>query len=368
MKKIFKFLIISLLIVSFNFSDYILFYGKWCPHCAKVEEYISSHNLANKIKQVEVYFSETGKNLFIKTLRQLNLNPLQTGVPFLYISHENKYIEGDKSIINFLKNHKIENYTDTNQWCSINQPCNEPTNEKNNQNVVKNYDIFHILRILILAAFTDSINPCALAVMAILLTTILLRYKSIKKVILTGLLFTTAVFISYYLMWLWLLKIISEHTSWKIWIYIKYLVGILWIIVWLANLKDAIRYWKLFVMEVPFSRRPYLKKIIWKVTSPIWWFFIWGIVSLFLLPCTAWPYVFFNGYLAMYNINTITKYLLLGLYNLIFVLPMIGITILVSFGITQPQTILEKKDKYIKLIHWIVGLILIFLGIYVLLY
>jgi cytochrome c biogenesis protein CcdA len=46
----------------------------------------------------------------------------------------------------------------------------------------------------------DSINPCAFAVMILLLSSILKQQKSKFTVFLSGLLFTLAIFISYSLM------------------------------------------------------------------------------------------------------------------------------------------------------------------------
>jgi cytochrome c biogenesis protein CcdA len=47
------------------------------------------------------------------------------------------------------------------------------------------------------AALSDSINPCAFAVMLLLLSAILSKHKSRRKTLLSGVLFVLAVFISY---------------------------------------------------------------------------------------------------------------------------------------------------------------------------
>ncbi|MDR3150102.1 MAG: hypothetical protein LBU14_00170 [Candidatus Peribacteria bacterium] len=63
--------------------------------------------------------------------------------------------------------------------------------------------------VLIPAAIGDSINPCAFAVMFILLSSILKSQKSKKTVFLAGILFTLAVFISYLAMGLGLYKALA---------------------------------------------------------------------------------------------------------------------------------------------------------------
>jgi cytochrome c biogenesis protein CcdA len=59
------------------------------------------------------------------------------------------------------------------------------------------FDNVRYLWILIPAALADSINPCAFAVMIILLSSILKQHKSRKKVIFSGLMFIFAIFLSY---------------------------------------------------------------------------------------------------------------------------------------------------------------------------
>jgi cytochrome c biogenesis protein CcdA len=216
---------------------------------------------------------------------------------------------------------------------------------------------------LLPAALSDSINPCAFAVILILLWAVLSRFKSRRKVILTGLSFSLAIFLSYLLMWLWLYNILWNIEST---FYFKLWVWILWIIIWLANLKDVFWYWKGFVMEVPFSWRPKMKKLIKKATSPAWWFIIWLIVSLFLLPCTSGPYLTVLWYLATEN-NSIQLwwYIYLIIYNIIFVLPMIIITIMISFWYIWIATLMEIKEEKTELIHLIVWILMLWLGSYV---
>jgi len=118
---------------------------------------------------------------------------------------------------------------------------------------------------LALAALADSINPCAFAVMLLLLTTILSKTQNKKKAFLAGLLFALAVFITYFLLGLGILQLLGNLESL---FRLKRIVGIIGFLVALANLKDYFRYGKGFVMEVPLSRRPLMMKIIKGIVSP----------------------------------------------------------------------------------------------------
>jgi len=62
------------------------------------------------------------------------------------------------------------------------------------------------LLILLPAAIADSINPCAFAILFVILGSILSQTGSYKKVLFTGLAFTFSIFLSYYLMGLGLYK------------------------------------------------------------------------------------------------------------------------------------------------------------------
>jgi len=345
-------------IVSAN--EYVLFYWKWCPHCAKVEKYLENQALLEKIDLKEIYYDKANQEIFRKVIKELKLNEVEVWVPFFLIKDDNQelsYKIWDKSIISYIKEYpeKIKNARKYNfDKCKL-------VKEKK----LKMSNFWSFLLIIIPAAISDSINPCAFAVILILLWAILSRYKSRKKVFLAWILFSGAIFISYFLMWIWVYQALASASN-TIWL--KMVIWIMWIIVWLANFKDYFWYWKIFTMEVPVSWRPKLKQLINSITNPIWAFFIWFVVSLFLLPCTSWPYITILWYLASES-NGITWlwYLYLFIYNFIFVLPMFFITIMVWNGTYKVEHLVKQKEKYIRLIHLIVGVLMLWLWIYVIL-
>ncbi|MBU0880473.1 hypothetical protein KKB33_03015, partial [Patescibacteria group bacterium] len=84
-------------------------------------------------------------------------------------------------------------------------------------------------------------------------------------------------------------------------------------------------------------------------------------VTLFLLPCTIGPYIIASGKLSVMKFFSTIQWLLL--YNLIFVIPMILITLIIYFSFTTVEKISSWKDKNIKKLHFVEGIILIILGI-----
>ncbi|MDD2537297.1 MAG: cytochrome c biogenesis protein CcdA [Candidatus Absconditabacteria bacterium] len=240
---------------------------------------------------------------------------------------------------------------------------NEAINENPSANDASRGTRVKFFGVMLPAALADSINPCAFAVMLLLLTSILAKIKNRKKALLSGLMFALAVFITYFLLGIGVLKLLGNVES-LFWL--KWIVGIVGILVGLANLKDYFRYGKGFVMEVPMSWRPLMQKIIKKVTSPAGAFVVGIVVSLFLLPCSSGPYLTILGYLSSESQSlNLRGYIYLTVYNLIFILPMVIIAGLIGFGYSTAEKIGAFKNKNTRLIHLIVGLLMLGLGIYV---
>ena len=86
-------------------TDFILFYGSTCPHCKKVDEFISQYNITKylKFQQLEVFENEDNANLMTEKQSQCKdlADSDKGGVPFLYSSQ--KCIVGDQPVIDFLK-------------------------------------------------------------------------------------------------------------------------------------------------------------------------------------------------------------------------------------------------------------------------
>ncbi|MFK7780171.1 MAG: hypothetical protein QM490_03400 [Candidatus Gracilibacteria bacterium] len=218
--------------------------------------------------------------------------------------------------------------------------------------------------ILVPAAIGDSINPCAFAVMFILLSAILKKQGKRKQVILAGALFILAIFISYMAMGLGLYQALATSTNT---FYLKLTVGIIGMLIGLANLKDYFWYGKGFKMEVPDAWRPKMRKIIKAVVSPWGAFGVGFIISLFLLPCTSGPYITVLGYLASESVKINTwGYIYILIYNIIFIIPMIVITIMIAFGYKDISELKEYKELNVEILHLITGVIMLGLGIYIL--
>jgi len=380
-KKTIKWAILSLFILincistaSFAYAqgqnvELWFFYGKGCPHCASMEiflEEMQSEYPNLTVRKYETYFDNYNQSLFLE-LADAYGKQIQ-GVPTVFI--DDKVIVGFSNAIGESLEQEIircgkmdcgspqEKLTEPDQEkqkeiINIVGESDPPTNPQKTE-LVERLTVPAVLT----AAAVDAINPCAFAVLIILLTTVLAG-RDRRKALLAGLAFTFSIYLSYLMMGIGLYSAIQIS---GITHYIFIAVAILSVILGLFNLKDYFWYGKWFVMEVPMSWRPKLKAVIRGVTSVPGAFLIGFVVSLFLLPCTSGPYIVILGLLSKTATRDIA-FLYLLLYNLIFILPMLIITLLVYWGFTSVEQAEEWRQKRLKYLHLIAGLILFFLGI-----
>ena len=222
---------------------------------------------------------------------------------------------------------------------------------------------------IISLAFVNAINPCALAALVMVLISILIANEDKRyKVLLGGFSFALAVFIGYFLYGIIIVKLFQSFTSFAAVVtpYIRNALAVLAILVGLLNIKDYISYNPGGIAtEMPLRFRPRVKQIIKKISSPGGAFLAGIFVTLFLLPCTMAPYLIASGNLAA-SLGFMKTIPYLLLYNLIFISPMIIITIIVYFGVSSAEKVSEWRDRNIKRIHLAAGLILVALGILIL--
>lgn len=220
-----------------------------------------------------------------------------------------------------------------------------------------------LTKVLSLAA-VDAVNPCALAVLTLMLIAIVTyNPKKRKNLLLAGLAFTLSVFVMYLFYGLVIIRffqLIKVLTNIRLWLY--KMLGLVAIILGILNVKDFLFYRPGSLgTEMPMSLRPKVKKIISGITSSKGAFGAGAFVTVFLLPCTIGPYIICGGILCPLSLIEALPWLLL--YNLIFVLPMIVITTACYIGFTTVENVSGWKEKNIRHLHLIAGLIIFGLGI-----
>ena len=150
------------------------------------------------------------------------------------------------------------------------------------------------LPVVLVTALIDSINPCAIGVLILLIATLVSLSKDKSKMLKVGTIYITAVFLTYLAAGFGLLIFIqklniSGPLSW--------LVGSLVIILGLIEIKDFFWYGQGISLQIPARRAEQIKKMIKNISIP--GSIILGIfVSAVELPCTGGPYLAITTLLA----------------------------------------------------------------------
>ena len=185
---------------------------------------------------------------------------------------------------------------------------------------------------LIGAAIIDSINPCAFGVLLFLMLS-LLNLGSSKRALKAGLFYSFVVFIVYFLAGLGLFHIIQSVSQIKDWIYLT--VGTLVIILALIEFRDYYKatQGKESILRISPKLKPFIEKYSKKGTLTAIMFL--GIaVAMFELPCTGGIYL---GIISLISQSPQLAIPYLLIYNIIFVLPLIIMTILIYKGMSPER-------------------------------
>lgn len=213
-------------------------------------------------------------------------------------------------------------------------------------------------------ALVNSVNPCQIAMLMLVLVTILTQNpEKRKKVLFTGLSFISAVFIGYLFYGIVLVQLFQTFTTFLMRgsVYLKYFFAILAMIIGALQIKDFFFYRPGgFATEMPIWMRSKSKKIIQDITSPFGAFITGFIITLFLGPCTIAPLLVATESLSQLGLLGALPWLLY--FNLIAVLPLIIITFIVYFGFRTAEHISRWREINIKILHLIAGILLFAVG------
>jgi len=374
---LFSLFLLSRPAVAVESTCVVFFTGIGCPHCAKVDP-VLHEELPEKypdlvIIEYEIY-QERGNASLIYEYDDVYSSGL--GIP-LIIFGKDDFLIGDTPILQNIENKLEENKGNP---CPLIDGTTVNFGELDISNLPGKPKILPeggkpqepgeivqaeltLPKVLSLAA-VDAINPCALAVLVMMLFAILaLAPKKRHNILLAGLAFTTAVFVMYFFYGLIIIRffqLIQALTSVRFWLY--KVLGLVAIILGILNLRDFIRYKPGgFLTEMPMFLRPKVQNLMFKVTSPRGAFVVGALVTLFLLPCTIGPYIICGGILCSFSLLETIPWLLL--YNLVFVLPMLAITAVCYIGFTTVENVAGWKEENIRYLHLVAGVIILGLGL-----
>ena len=361
--------------------NFYLFYGRECPHCEELMEWLDVYMAENdniNLYKYEVWHDEENQEKFLNAQEALETD--SSSVPFLVIGED--YIVGFSSfytpddIDRLFKKYEEENYRDkvgealgVVEKTSDNAEEKEISEEENtsfNVPILGNIDAKNVsLPLLgVILGFVDGFNPCALWVL-IFLITMLLGMKDRKKMWVLGITFlvTSALIYTLFMVsWLSFALFMGKVEL------IKILVGMFAIIFGVYNI---IRFIKSLNKDtgcdvVDDSKR---KKIINKIKSIVsekkFIVAFLGVivlaasVNLIELMCSLGLPVVYTEVLSLNNLSVAQYSICILIYILFYLIDDLVIFIIAM----KTLKIKAISNKYLKYSHLIGGLIMLALGI-----
>jgi cytochrome c biogenesis protein CcdA len=217
------------------------------------------------------------------------------------------------------------------------------------------------------AALADSINPCVFGVLIFLLAYMTKVFKNKTKMLIAGLIYITAVYITYFLLGVGIFTLAYTAGLAKSFYWLAASIAI---IAGLFEIKDFFWYGKWFSLQIIPGGSNRIKKYAevmerLEIEHPKLSIAIAALLGVFVvfveLPCTGAPYLAILGLLSTGELGEGIPLLLL--YNLIFILPLFIIVGLVYTGHTS-KTLEKWRKKYRGWMRLGIGLFLLALGAY----
>jgi cytochrome c biogenesis protein CcdA len=220
---------------------------------------------------------------------------------------------------------------------------------------------------VIFAGLVDGINPCAFTVIILLISYLLLQFKSRRHIILVGTLYILTVFITYFLIGLGLFEILRRLSFFPIVKeVIRWLLSGGLVILAGVSVYDFVRVLQGRSSDMLLKLPGYLQNVVRKtIRNEMKDFVIIGsslflgfIVSLTELVCTGQVYIPVLVHLARTDMN-FANFAQLLIYNVSFIIPLTIIFVLVVIGFSSQQIgdFFKKNVALVKLLF-----ILLFLG------
>lgn len=199
-------------------------------------------------------------------------------------------------------------------------------------------------------AIVDSINPCTFVVYTIFLIALSVKNLPKRAIYVIGLSFIFAVYLSYYTLGVGLMIITGKIP-----------------VTWAGYLAIAFGLYEIVTGILEKSRtvgKGKLRKLAFSTEATIVGGIILGLtVSTTLFPCSMGPYVV---YATIVSKMKALAYVLLGLYNLVFVFPLF--VILFAMGsLRESKEFSQAMVRHSRELSVIAGILLIGIGLWVLL-
>jgi thiol-disulfide isomerase/thioredoxin len=344
------------------------FWSKKCPHCREAVPFVE--RLDKKHEWLTVYsreLTEHPENVDQYIAIAAQLGQEARSVPaFLWCGNMLVGYDNPDNMGKFLEQELLKCY----EWLKSNSEQSKPEAASILDNPVVTIPILGTLSLndyslpayTIILAGLDAFNPCAFFVLLFLLS-LMVHAKSRKRMFIVGGIFVLFSGIRYFLFmtaWLNVFLMMGKINT------ITIAAGLLAVAIAVINIKDYFWFKQGVSLSIPDSARPTLyqrtRKLVAAGSMPAMIMATVGLATfanLYEFLCTAGFPMVFTRILTMEELPTITYYLYLGLYNIIYVIPLLVIVVVftMTFGVKKLQ---EEQGRQLKLLS---GMMMLLLGL-----
>jgi len=300
-----------------------------------------------QVEALEIWYNQTNQQRFAEMSRQHGLQ--NAGIPLIIVG--DTVLAGDKTIIAGLEDHillekqRVDSCTTA---PAVTVPAPDCTNASSGLTP----------QVVVVPALVDSLNPCALSVLIFLLISIAAAANR-RRILLIGSSYILAVFLFHLFMGIGIFSFVTLSGFSQAF---SLLGGAVAVILGLITLSDVIRNRETFFLSVSGSGKGLMAQYIRLASIPA--AFILGVLAGLLgFSCTGGIYI---SILALMS-RSMTFYdglPYLLLYNIIFVLPLVLVTLLAAYGMSM-----EKADswraEHKRTLRLVIAIVLVALGVVV---
>ncbi len=223
--------------------------------------------------------------------------------------------------------------------------------EKGEKSIIERFKRWSLSAVLI-AGFIDGINPCAFATIIFLVSYLTFAGKKSREILLYGTIFTSGVFIAYLLVGLGLMTFLHQLKSFPlvskgVYLFIAFFaltLGIISLYDYILFRRGQIAKWKL---QLPMGLKKKIHEIIREQArfkgGLLATFGAGFIIAVCTVICTGQVYLPTIGFVM--SIPELRKNAIfnLVLYNIMYIIPLVGVFVLAFFGVTSEKMALITK-------------------------
>ncbi len=224
--------------------------------------------------------------------------------------------------------------------------------EKGEKSIIERFRKWSLSAVLI-AGFIDGINPCAFATIIFLVSYLTFAGKKAKEILLYGTVFTSGVFIAYLLVGMGLMTFLHQLSGFPlvskgVFLFIAFFaltLGIVSLYDYILFRRGQVAKWKL---QLPMGLKKKIHEIIReqsRVKGGLLATFGAGfIIAVCTVICTGQVYLPTIGFVM--GIPELRKNAIfnLVLYNIMYIVPLVGVFVLTFFGVTSEKMASLTKE------------------------